>query len=141
MKISVTISALVYPTESAEKVEAAIKKLFPDAELKLEQRSGFEDRLTGTTAGSASLEKLHKLLRRQKILDTARSTFLKSKQDNVIEFKLNKQVAYIGKVNFVEEEIALGPIYIRIEAEDIDRLVDWLAPLTEDGKPVKEIEL
>lgn len=141
MKISVIISALVYPTESAEKVEAAIKKLFPDIELRLEQRSGFEDRLTGIAAGSASLEKLRQLLRRQKILDTARRTFFKSKQDNAIEFKLNKQVAYIAKVNFVEEEIALGPIYIRIEAEDIDRLIDWLAPLTEDGKPIREIEL
>ena len=141
MNINLTISAVLYPTESQEKVEAAIKKLFPDVELKLEQGFGTANRLTGSTIAIEGLKKLHELLRRQRILDTARSTFLKNKRGNAIEFELNKQVAYIGKVNFVEEAIALGSIHVKIEAEEIDRLIDWLAPVTKDGKPIQEIEL
>ncbi len=141
MKISLTISALVYPTESQEKVEAAIKRLFPALEFKLEQGFGSAKRLIGSATDIESLRKLHELLRRQRILDTARSTFLKNKQGNAIEFELNKQVAYIGRINFVEEAIALGSIHVRIEAEEIDRVIDWLAPVTKDGKPVQEIEL
>jgi predicted RNA binding protein with dsRBD fold (UPF0201 family) len=141
MNINLTISAVLYPTESQEKVEAAIKKLFPDVELKLEQGFGTAKRLTGSTIAIEGLKKLHELLRRQRILDTARSTFLKNKRGNAIEFELNKQVAYIGKVNFVEEAIALGSIHVKIEAEEIDRLIDWLAPVTKDGKPIQEIEL
>jgi predicted RNA binding protein with dsRBD fold (UPF0201 family) len=141
MNINLTISAVLYPTESQEKVEAAIKKLFPDVELKLEQGFGTAKHLTGSTIAIEGLKKLHELLRRQRILDTARSTFLKNKRGNAIEFELNKQVAYIGKVNFVEEAIALGSIHVKIEAEEIDRLIDWLAPVTKDGKPIQEIEL
>ncbi len=141
MKIEVTVSALVHLTESAEKVKEAIKKLFPDVELKLEQRPGFEDRLVGSATGSSGLKKLHELLRKQKILDTARTIFLKSREGSAIELRLNKQIAYVGKINFAEDEIALGPIYVTVEAEDLDRLIDWLAPVTEDGRPVEEIEI
>lgn len=141
MKINLTISTPLYPTESQDKVEAAIKKLFPNIELKLEQGFGAAKLLTGSTIGIESLKKMHELLRRQRILDTARNTFLKNKRGNAIEFKLNKQVAYIGKINFVEEAIALGSIHVKIEAEEIEHLIDWLAPVTKDGKPIQEIEL
>ncbi|MEM2934404.1 MAG: RNA-binding domain-containing protein [Halobacteria archaeon] len=141
MKINLTISTPIYPTESQDKVEAAIKKLFPNIELQVEKGSGTAKHLTGSTIGIESLKKMHELLRKQRILDTARSTFLKNKRGNAIEFELNKQVAYIGKINFVEEAMALGSIHVKIEAGEIDQLIDWLAPATKDGKPIQEIEL
>ncbi|MEM2924144.1 MAG: RNA-binding domain-containing protein [Methanocellales archaeon] len=141
MKINLIISALVHPTESQEKVEAAIKKLFPNVELKLEGGFGVAQRLIGSASDIESLRKMHELLRRQKILDTARSTFLKYKRGSAIEFELNKQVAYVGKINFVEEPVALGSIHVKIESDEIDRLIDWLAPATKDGRPIQEIEL
>ncbi len=113
-----TVSAAVYPTEPIENVEIAIKNIFPDALLQLEKDG--ENRLTG----KASLQRLQELLKKQKIGDTARMEFFKCMVGDKIEFVLNKQVAYIGKVNFGKG--SLGGIYVRIETEDAEKLIDWL---------------
>jgi predicted RNA binding protein with dsRBD fold (UPF0201 family) len=52
---------------------------------------------------------------------------------------LNKQVATVSKVSFTDDESPLGPIIVTIEALDIERLIDYLAPRTRDGKPIEEI--
>ncbi|NYT00734.1 MAG: flagellar hook-basal body complex protein FliE [Methanocellales archaeon] len=116
--IIATISAPIHPTELIENVETAIKNIFPDALLQLEKDGG--NRLVG----KASLQRLQELLRNQKIRDTARMELFKSRTGNGIEFVLNKQVAYIGKLNFGED--SLGGIYISIETEDVEKLIDWL---------------
>ncbi|MDI6859074.1 MAG: RNA-binding domain-containing protein [Methanocellales archaeon] len=124
--MKVTVSAFVHPTESIESVERAIKNIFPDALLRLEK--GEKNKLVGT----ASLQRLQELLRRQKIRDTARMELLNSKVGDKIEFVLNKQVAYVGKVNFGED--SLGGICVSIEAEDVEKLIDWLVSKTEDKR-------
>lgn len=124
--MKVTVSAFVHPTESIESVERAIKNIFPDALLQLEK--GEKNKLVGT----ASLQRLQELLRRQKIRDTARMELLNSKVGDKIEFVLNKQVAYVGKVNFGED--SLGGICVSIEAEDVEKLIDWLVSKTEDKR-------
>jgi predicted RNA binding protein with dsRBD fold (UPF0201 family) len=56
---------------------------------------------------------------------------------------LNKQVAYIGKLNFPAGEESLGSIEVEISADNQDELltiIDWLTPQTVDGEPVTEIE-
>jgi predicted RNA binding protein with dsRBD fold (UPF0201 family) len=45
-----------------------------------------------------------------------------------ITFHLNKQAAYVGKVNF-SNEAPLGPITVRIVA-DPETIIDYLAPST-----------
>ena len=124
--MKVTVSAFVHPTESIEKVERAIKNIFPDALLRLEK--GEKNKLVGT----ASLQRLQELLRKQKIRDTARTELFKSKAGDKIEFVLNKQVAYVGKVNFGKD--SLGGICVSIEAEDAEKLIDWLVSKTEDKR-------
>jgi predicted RNA binding protein with dsRBD fold (UPF0201 family) len=56
-----------------------------------------------------------------------------------MQFMLNKQVAAVGKVSFTTGESPLGPIVVTIETPDIERLIDYLAPRTRDGKPIEEI--
>ncbi|MDD4898513.1 MAG: AAA family ATPase [Methanocellales archaeon] len=113
-----TVSAAIHPTELMENVEIAIKNIFPDALLQLEKDGN--NRLVG----KASLQRLQELLKKQKIRDTARMELFKSWVGGRIEFILNKQVAYIGKVNFGES--SLGSIYVSIETEDAEKLIDWL---------------
>ncbi len=119
-KVKVRVWAPVYATESVESVEKAITNIFPDAQLSFE-----EDKLTG----DASLDKLQKLLRKQKIRDSARPVLLNSKEGNKIEFDLNKQVAFVGKANF--EKGSLGGIHVSIETGDPDGLIDWLTSASE----------
>ncbi len=140
MNVTVRISALVYPTEIEEKVKAAIKNIFPI-------QPGLQDfgipRLSGE-GDLESLRKLHALLREGRILDTARNILLTGIEGNNIQFRLSKQVAFMGKVNFPAGEESLGSIYVEIfseNKEELMKIIDWLAPRTIDGKPVEEIEL
>jgi predicted RNA binding protein with dsRBD fold (UPF0201 family)/dephospho-CoA kinase len=135
--IVTTISAMVFPTEPEEKVRQAIDNIFPGAKLVMIRKKGYVDMLEGT----AGLDRLHELLREQKILDTARSAMFRRLKSHEISFDLNKQAAYMGELNFLDHEVPLGGIYVNIEFQDAMHVVDWLAPETSEGKPLEEIEL
>jgi len=137
--ISVKISAIVNPTEMQEKVEKAISNFFP-VDLKLQDE-------VKTLSGKGDLESLrtlHLRLREERILDTARKILLNGIKNDATRFRLNKQVAFIGKLNFPVGEESLGSIHVEISAKNLKDLflvIDWLAPETFDGKPVTEIDL
>jgi len=124
----------VRATEDQTKVEAAIKKIFPTLQL---NRVG--NYLIGESSDVRALDRLHQLLRLQAILDSARKVMRAGRRNDLVRFMLNKQVATVSKVSFTDDESPLGPIVVTIEASDIERLIDYLAPRTRDGKPVEEI--
>ena len=128
------VEAEVRPTEAREKVEAAVKKIFPTLELKQ-----VGDSIVGESTDVGPLSKLHQLLRQQAILDSARSAMCAGKREETTQFMLNKQVAFVGRVSFTDGESPLGPIVVTLEAPDIDRLIDYLAPRTKEGRPIREI--
>lgn len=136
--IETTISTLLFPTELDEKVREAVEHIFPGTKLTLIKKEGFVDRFEGT---APELDHLHDLLRRQKILDTARKAMYAGKKGNEIEVQLNKQAAIMGHVNFLDHDVALGGIDVSIVTDEPDLIIDWLAPRTEEGRPVKEINL
>lgn len=128
------VEAEVKPTEAREKVEAAIKQIFPTLELSLIGSS-----LVGESTRMESLDRLHELLKQQAIRDSARSVMLRSRRGNVVRFMLNRQVAFVGKVSFTGGESPLGPIVVTLEAPEIERLIDYLAPRTQEEKPIREV--
>lgn len=128
------VEAEVKPTEVREKIEAAIRRIFPTLELSLVGNS-----LVGESTSEESLARLQQLLRQQAIRDSARSVILRSRRDNVVQFMLNRQVAFVGKVSFTGGESPLGPIVVTLEDPDIERLIDYLAPRTREGKPIRGI--
>lgn len=132
MRLQVEVE--VKPTEDKEKVEAAVKKIFPTLEL-----SQNENSLVGKSVRAESLDRLHQLLRGQAIRDSARSVMLRGRRGNLVQFMLNKQVAFVGKVSFTGGESPLGPIVVTLEAPDIESLIDYLAPRTREEKPIREI--
>ncbi len=89
--------------------------------------------------GPDSLKLLYEILRRQKILDSARSEMLRGLEEGTITFRLNKQAALMGFVSFPAEEEPLGSIHVKITGGE--RVLDWLAPKTENGIPVIEMDL
>ena len=124
----------VKPTESREKVEAAVKKIFPSITLELVGHS-----LIGESTEMDSLSRFHQLLRQQAILDAARSVMFSNKCENSTQLMLNKQVAFVGRVSFTDGEAPLGPISVSLEAPDVELLIDYLAPRTREGKPIREL--
>lgn len=140
MNMIVRISALVYPTEIEEKVRYAVRNLVP-VELTLRN---FGIPLLYGEGNLESLRKLHDLLREFRILDTARHILMEGIEGNTIQFRLNKQVAFMGKVNFPAGEESLGSINIEILSDnekELMKIIDWLAPRTVEGKPIMEIDL
>lgn len=122
----VTVRVSCFPTEDPEKVKQAILNIFPG--------SAFEKGETGYFARTTSLERFKEVLRDLRILDTARSKLLKGREGNQTSFALNKQVAFVGNVSFVEERLALGSIDVVIDDVELDAIIDDIAPKTINGE-------
>lgn len=131
--IEVKVHALVRPTERVEKVVQAVDRIFPG--LTLDIRA---DRIQGY-GGSESLQVFHNLLRDERILDTARSVMIIGRIGESFQFRISKVGAFMGRIAFPPDEEPLGSIHVQISGDT--RIIDWLAPKTEDGRPVLEITL
>lgn len=118
----ITARAPRRPTEDAEKVKQALLNLFPGGEVETEG----EEIVVRTDSG----ERLRKIILDNHIRDTARSVMLCARKGSSTAFQLNKQVAYVGKVSFVEGTVALGTITVEVEDEDLDGAIDYLAEST-----------
>ena len=125
---SVTISCPVNPSEDPDKVAAAIANIFPDAELETTD-TGF--------SGPATIDRFSKLIRKQRILDATRGVMVRNRRGDRTWINLNKQVATVGKVSFVEKDPVLGAIEVCIQDDDIEGLIDRVAPVTVNGEEVR----
>ena len=117
------------PTEDPEKVRTAILNLFPESEITTDPNE--------VVAKTASLERFMTLIRNQKILDSIRSKLVHAMQPGSTIISLNKQAAFVKRVSLSEGKAALGNMEVTIEAEDIERLIDSVAPRTVDGVEVQ----
>ncbi|RLF67660.1 MAG: hypothetical protein DRN26_01740 [Thermoplasmata archaeon] len=121
----VKIRVPLNPTEDEEKVKNAILNIFPDAVMRTEGEY--------IIAETNNLRTLKELLEKQRIRDTARDVLMTSIVGNHIVFKINKQVATVGRVNFSVTEGPLGDIEVDIEAEEgenVNEIINYIAPST-----------
>lgn len=123
MKCEIKAKVRLNPTEDLDKVIKALSNIFDYDELEI------GDDYVFVSGGKESLWRLKESLEERKIRNTARKILMKGGHDKVIFFKLSKQAAFAGVVNFVEEDLsALGEITVRIETDDRDACIDWIAP-------------
>lgn len=127
---SVRISCPVNPSESEDLVLEAVMKIFPDATMERTSR-GF----VGIAPG---IERFSTLVRQQRILDAARAVLIKGLSDDTTSFRLNKQVATVGKVSFATKGAVLGTIDVRLKDDDLESYIDSKLPRTIDGQEVRE---
>lgn len=152
--IHIKISAAVHPTEDPEKVIKAISSLFNDIILEkkviatTESEAGTPPSFFFSGEGGINvLQTLHWLIRREQIIDSMRNkAFSKglSSDGLSVHFLLNKQAAFVGIPSVPAQEESLGSIEVVIRADsqkEMERLFEWLLPLTEEGKPVIEVEM
>ncbi|MFB6127275.1 MAG: RNA-binding domain-containing protein [Halolamina sp.] len=135
--VDVRIEAPVRDTEVTDRVDDAVANLFPDVDLHHEP---------GTlVAESHSLDRFSDVLHEQEILDTARQEFRDGVDrrddgdDPGFDFRLKKQAAYEGVVNFaVGSEDELGDIAVDVTVREpsVEEFIDHVAPPTEEGTPV-----
>ena len=124
-RAEIEVEAIVNPTESLEKVEAAVKNVMGDIHLTNVSR-GDGTLLKGYLNGIESLHFLKTLLKKMRIRDAARAFFERASKGNILTFGFNRQAAYVGRVSFYRQrEAALGPIQITIRG-DIDQIIEYL---------------
>jgi predicted RNA binding protein with dsRBD fold (UPF0201 family) len=138
MKCLVKVSSKINPTEDPDKVQKAIKNIFPIGSIKKDQ-----DSIT-LTGDSTTLENLKKIMEQRKIRATARSIMESSIKherseseikETSIEFILSKQTAFVGVVNFVEGTPSpLGDIPVEIITSDIEEFLDWFVFVEDIGE-------
>jgi len=130
-RVDVEVTAPVRDTEVTDRVADAITAIFPGAEPEL--RHG---ELTATVH---DLSQFSELLHRQEILDTARGIFFDTRRGDSFSFRLKKQAAFEGVINFVVDdpgELGAIAVRVRVEEPDVEAYVDHVAPPTEDGEPI-----
>ncbi len=138
----VRVEAEIRPTEDPEKVRRAVLNVFDPDNIKIEDYGDYK-LLVAEASSIASLRKLHELLRRERILDAARSYMLRGVEEGTIVFKVNKQAAFVGRLSFVDmdRETPMGPITFIIESRRPMEVIDWLAPPTRMGRPIYEKDI
>lgn len=123
--VEALLRAPVQPTESAERVAAAVRKLFPGATVTSDA--------WGVQGRAQDTGRLGPLIREQRIPDTARGVLLRGQDGPRTRFLVSKQAAAAGKLNFASRQGPLGDIEVVLEAEDakaMTDLIDQLAPDT-----------
>jgi len=124
-RVEIEVEAVVNPTESAEKVERAVRNVLGDMDLDCSARGGVTV-LRGRLEGVESLRHLRGLLRRMRIRDAARAFLSRNVRGNVLSFGLNRQAAFSRRVSFYNAmEAPLGPIQITVRG-DADGAIRYL---------------
>lgn len=110
-RIEIEAITPVRPTEDPDRVDEAITSIFPTAEI---EHAHGEARAT-----AHSIDQFAELLARQRILETARAHLLERIEGDTVAFRLKKQAALAGVVNFALEDASeLGDIAVRIRIEE-----------------------
>ncbi|HDR53839.1 MAG TPA: hypothetical protein ENN60_04210 [archaeon] len=133
--VRVKVWTRVGPTEDDARVRQAVGTFFP--EMKFE-RVG--EKWEGQGEGREVLSEFRNAVWAKKILDTVRGRFIHRIEGNRTEILIHKQAAFVKKLGLVDSdrESSLGAIHVVIESEELEKLVDWLAPKTKEGKPVRK---
>lgn len=137
----VEVRAPLHPTEDEEKVREAIGNIASPSEWRVVEDGG-KLLLIASSSTPASLLKLRERLRRQRTLDAARYMIKRFSTPHRLTFYLHKQAAYMGHAVFClpRGESPLGAIEVVVEGGNLERVLDWLAPPTANGKPLFELE-
>lgn len=125
----ITIRVDVHPTESMRKIKEAVRNIFPATEFEVFEGDMGVIHLKGNTE---DLNRFTELLARERIRDTARSFLHAHTSGQRISFSLNKQAAFAGTINFIEDENPpLGSIDVVVEHEEPKRLIDIITNIPE----------
>jgi len=126
---SITLRVKCYPTEDPLKVKKALLNIFPESVV--------EECEDGFIARAASAERFMEIIRNQRILDSARGVLRRGMSRDRTTFTLSKQVAFVGKVSFIEDRSPpLGGIEVVIEDDNLEERIDTIAPRTVGGEEV-----
>lgn len=125
LRLRIKAEASVAPSEEPAKVRAALASIFGECRLSVEENPR---RVTVASEDGKCLTKLHDQLRDRRVRAAARRLLLARREGDSVTLMFNRQAAHAGVLAMCgsEEESPLGPIYLTIESEEVDRVIEWL---------------
>jgi uncharacterized protein len=113
------------PSEDCEKVNAALRNVMDNCYI-----ASKHGRIFGRSIESESLRTIYEHVRSKAALGVLRKALLNNRIADTTWFLLNKQAAAAGVVVIVEnkEESPLGAIKVTIESDELDTVIEWIAP-------------
>ena len=129
--VDVRIETPVNDTEVTDRVIDAVQALFPDTEIGREPGA--------VVAETHSLEQFSDLLHEQEILEAARREFQANTEEDGFQFRLKKQAAHEGVVNFAvgtSDELGDITVTVTVREPSVSEYIDHVAPPTQGGTPV-----
>ena len=120
--LEIIVQTYINPSEDLEKVNFAIKNVFPNSNFILK-----DNKLHLSTEKLEDLKKIKDQIRSRSTISVLKKVLYKNQNIDITWFLLNKQAAFSGVVVIVEEEdeSPLGPIKITIKNRDIEEIIAW----------------
>jgi predicted RNA binding protein with dsRBD fold (UPF0201 family) len=121
-KLEIIVQTYINPSEDLEKVNFAIKNVFPNSNFILK-----DNKLHMSTEKLEDLKKIKDQIRSRSTISVLKKVLYKNQNLDITWFLLNKQAAFSGVVVVAEEEdeSPLGPIKITIKNRDIEEIIAW----------------
>jgi uncharacterized protein len=124
------LKATISPSEDPDKVIGALEKMLGQStgDVSLGSRA-----VRIVTNDTRMLLRMRDQLRDRHVRSAARRRLLLNREGNSTSLMLNRQAATTGVLVVCgsPEESPLGPIYLTIESERLDDVMDWLTSYSE----------
>ena len=124
MEPAVSISTLIRPHESPEKVIDSVISIFPEwIPDTVPNSEGFPIKRGGIKISGRvdSIGNLISILRERRVLDTAMDAMAMEMEQGVARFRLSRQSSFVGKVSFAFQEMTFGgTIDVELRGEDLE---------------------
>ena len=124
-RVRVTAEASVAPSEDPSKVKAAVSNVLGECQVSISEDPR---KIVMTSSESASLVKLHDQLRDRHVRAAARRLLITRREGDRVTVMFNRQAAHAGVLVLCgsEGESPLGPIYLSVDSESLDEVIEWL---------------
>lgn len=129
-RVEVKAEVVVNPTEDQGKIEKALRAIMRVESIESSELGEKCLLLEAKASGLDTLLPLRALLRQDRVRDAARAMLFSGVDEKRIRFYVNKQVAYVGHISFMQPDdgTPLGPISVEISCDDPISVIDWIAP-------------
>jgi predicted RNA binding protein with dsRBD fold (UPF0201 family) len=134
--IKISVKILFQPTEEYPNLIRVLQNVldFKESEIQTYQNDT-NTFLSIESSDLKSLQKFYEAIRTQKIVQAARKFLMPKMDASGVSFLLHKQGMFMGKFHFCDNpyDSPMGPVWVRIESDNIERLLEYLTPQTEHG--------
>ncbi len=133
-KARVVLEAAVSPSEDPARVAAALKNVVGEVEAESGVRNS-SVRLA--TADPKALVRIRDQFRDRHVRSAARRQMVLNLRGKSTSLMLNRQAAAAGVVAICgsPEESPLGPIHMRIESDNPEVVIEWMAAMSDSRLP------